>query len=66
MVFFLTHVAGRTLGIDFCAGQDHDEQDVEELSEVPFSWTDHCLVGFRLAGTRSLWAGVGRQFPEIL
>ena len=51
----LTHVAGHILDLIFCTRKDGHELDVEELSFILLSLIDHCLVGFRLMGTLSIW-----------
>ena len=54
-----THVAGHTLDLVFTTGHGDGDLKVGDLSSVPLSWSDHCLLRFRLTAAFPLCKGGG-------
>ncbi|XP_061465819.1 uncharacterized protein LOC133376896 [Rhineura floridana] len=54
-----THVAGHTLDLVFATGHGVGDLNVGGLTSVPLSWTDHCLLKFRLTVAFPLCKGRG-------
>ena len=54
-----THVAGHTLDLVFTTGHGDDDLKVGDLTSVPLSWSDHCLLRFRLTAAFPLCKGGG-------
>ncbi|XP_061463050.1 uncharacterized protein LOC133375459 [Rhineura floridana] len=54
-----THTSGHTLDLVFTTGHGDSDLDVGSLTSLPLSWSDHCLLKFRLSVAFSLCKGGG-------